>query len=139
MPFTLSKFRCFDVSKFLLLLGALLAGGCATSQHSTAGTKIITSPAGTVVEVNLDEYHIHMPTTIPSGSVSFQIRNTGNHEHNIRIVGHGVDATLPHNLKPGEHAELPLTLEPGTYKVTCPVGPHAMLGMRLDLTVSRPK
>jgi uncharacterized cupredoxin-like copper-binding protein len=77
-----------------------------------------------------------MPTKLPAGRAVFQIANTGTHDHNIEITGPGVNATLPHNLKGGESSELVATLQPGTYKVSCPVGPHSMLGMRLELTVT---
>ena len=114
----------------------LAAAGCGTSQHATGDTTFTRTSSGTTVQVKLDEYRIHMPTTIPAGHTIFQVANTGKHEHNIRITGHGVDAALSHDLKPGESEDLTIDLKPGTYKVDCPVGPHASLGMRLNLTVT---
>ena len=123
----------------LILIGAAAAAacGCATSQHSTGTTRFTQTDAGVVVQVELDEYRIHMPTTIPGGEITFQVRNTGSHRHNIEIQGRGIDAKLPEDLGPGAAAELKVRLEPGTYKVLCPVGPHAALGMRLELTVTK--
>ncbi len=119
------------------IAGALTLGGCASSQHSTADTTFTHTNDGALVEVRLDEYKIHMPTSIPAGAITFQVENTGKHKHNIEIEGHGVEATLDYDLRPGETAELKVHLVPGTYKVYCPVGPHRMLGMRLELMVMR--
>lgn len=38
--------------------------------------------------------------------------------------------------KPLRLANLIVLLQPGTYRITCPVGPHAFFGMRLTLTVT---
>lgn len=122
-------------SSLLAPLAAVL-GACASSQHSTGSTTVTSTATGAVVQVQLDEYTIHMPTTIPGGDITFQIKNTGTHDHNIRIQGEGIDATLPNNLSGGQTAELKAQMTPGTYKVTCPVGPHAAMGMRLELTVT---
>ena len=111
--------------------------GCSSSQHSTDQTTFTRAGDRVQVEVLLDEYKIHMPTTIPAGHVVFQIRNTGKHEHSIEITGQGVQAALPTNLKPGETTELSIDIKPGIYKVDCPVGPHSALGMRLELTVTQ--
>ncbi|MCI0364267.1 MAG: cupredoxin domain-containing protein [Phycisphaerales bacterium] len=118
------------------LLAILNGPGCANSQHATGDTSFARTAAGIVVQVKLDEYRIHMPTSIPAGHVIFRVSNTGSHEHSIRVEGEGVDVQLPQNLKPGQSHELVTDLRPGKYKVTCPVGPHTMLGMKLDLTVT---
>src|SRR2546421_10215379 len=112
----------------------LLAPACS-SQHATGTTTYTRTTSGVQVQVLLDEYKIHMPTTIPAGEVTFNVKNTGGHKHNIEINGRGIDAKPPHDLDPGQSADLHTHLDPGTYKVWCPVGPHANLGMRLELTV----
>src|SRR5262249_1481391 len=121
-----------------ILIGAV-AGmvGCGSSQHSTGTAGFTRTDSGAVVRVLLDEDRIHMPTTIPSGDITFEGSNAGAHRPNIEIRGPGVDAALPKDLEAGESAQLKVRLEPGAYKVRCPVGPHAALGMRLDLTVQR--
>lgn len=121
----------------LLILPFLPA--CASSQHATGTTTFTRTTNGVNVEVLLDEYKIHMPTAIPGGEVTFDIKNTGGHRHSFEINGQGVDAKLAHDLDPGQSAKLHVTLAPGTYKVTCPVGPHAAMGMRLKLTVAPDK
>jgi len=123
----------------LTLIGAasVAAAGCASSQHSTGTTGFTRTDSGAVVRVLLDEYRIHMPTTIPGGDITFEVSNTGAHRHNIEVRGPGVDVKLPKDLEAGESAQMKVRLEPGAYRVYCPVGPHAALGMRLDLTVEK--
>jgi uncharacterized cupredoxin-like copper-binding protein len=123
---------------------ALAAGGCATSQHASGDTTFTRGLGGTTVEVRLDEYRIHMPTEIPAGHTTFKISNTGEHDHSFKVTGPEdaakdarIDAELPSNLKPGEKGELALDLVAGKCDVSCPVGPHKMLGMRLDLIVTK--
>lgn len=119
----------------LLALGLLFLSACKSSQGAGAHLSAVRTATGVEVPVELDDYVIRMPETIPPGNVVLHIRNVGKHVHNIEIHGNGVDAKLPHNLPPGESADLRITLAPGAYHVTCPVGPHEMLGMRLDITV----
>lgn len=88
------------------------------------------------VDAELDEWVIRMPETIPAGETVFVISNEGIMEHNLRIQGREIDASLPADLQPGESGRLEVDLEPGTYRVTCPVLNHAALGMRLELTVT---
>jgi uncharacterized cupredoxin-like copper-binding protein len=109
--------------------------GCKSSQHAGENMKAVRTATGATVPVELDDYVIRMPESVPPGELVLQVRNVGKHEHNIEIKGSGIDAKLPENLKPGTNAELRVTLSPGTYNVTCPVGPHEMLGMRMKLTV----
>jgi uncharacterized cupredoxin-like copper-binding protein len=117
-------------------LAVALLVSCASSQGKLGNTKVIRTDDGAVVEVNLKEYEIDMPDSIPAGSVTFKVSNTGNHDHTIRIEGNGIDRKIEPNMKGGETKELQVTLTAGQYKITCPVGPHATLGMRRTLTVT---
>lgn len=120
-----------------LAWGALAAlPGCSSSQHATGDTTFTARAGGADVEVRLDDYVIHMPTTIPPGHAVFHVHNDGSHRHTIVIRGEGVDARLTPDLASGQSGDLALDLAPGTYRVTCPIGPHAALGMRLTLTVA---
>ncbi len=128
----------------VIALGNVSVSGCASSQHATGSTTLTHTAVGTEVQVQLHEYKIHMPTEVPAGHTILKISNTGSHDHNIKVTGpesapeeDRTEAELPENLKPGATTELVLDLVPGTYKVICPVGPHKMLGMRLELTVTK--
>jgi plastocyanin len=89
-----------------------------------------------VVTVQLMEYEINMPQSIPAGPTTFQVTNAGTEEHSFAIEGQGVDESLETPLQPGESQELEVDLQPGTYTVYCPVDDHADQGMSLELTVT---
>jgi len=112
----------------LAVLAALVVGILATPAAATLGANF--------VDVELDEWVILMPETIPAGETVFMISNVGVDVHNVRIQGQGIDVSLPTDLQPGASARLEVALEQGTYQVTCPVLNHAALGMRLELTVT---
>jgi uncharacterized cupredoxin-like copper-binding protein len=123
----------------LTLTGTLalgLVGSCASSQGKLGTTKVTRTNEGTVVEVNLKEYEIDMPDSVPAGPVTFKVTNIGHHEHTFRIEGNGVDQKIEPNLKAGETKDLQVTLTAGQYRITCPVGPHVAMGMRRTLTVT---
>lgn len=125
------------VASSLTVLGlASILASCASSQGKIGDTKFIRTPEGVTVDVVLKEYEIDMPDSIPAGLVIFKVRNIGSHEHTLRIEGTGVDKKIEPNLKTGESGELQVTLAPGKYRITCPVGPHVALGMRRTLTVT---
>ena len=90
----------------------------------------------TIVNVSEDEYHVHMPVSFPGGGVTFHITNNGSHHHNFKIEGMGIEKELPTDLLPDSTADMTVPLIPGTYDVDCPIIGHAMLGMRLDVTVT---
>ena len=130
--------RLFPLATVALLL--LAAVGCASSQPAKTPMRATTSPsgvAGVLVPVELDEYAIRMPSRIPRGDVTFDVKNVGHHTHTLALHGNGVDASLPEHLGAGEAGTLAVHLEPGKYKVTCPIGPHALLGMKRTLTVEK--
>jgi hypothetical protein len=124
---------------FLILL---LVAGCASSTGSDsmrATTEPPSVPGGPTlvrIPVEFDDYVIRMPATVPPGEAHFDVKNVGHHAHRLKLTGNGVDADMDHNLAPGEAGTLDAPLAAGTYRATCPVGPHAMLGMKRTLKVS---
>jgi uncharacterized cupredoxin-like copper-binding protein len=110
--------------------------GCSSSQNSTNGMNFTHTANGTVVNVSEDEFHVHMPTSFPAGTVTFHIANNGKHNHNFKISGMGIEKELPSDLMPDSTADMTLPLATGTYDVDCPIIGHAMLGMRLSVTVT---
>ncbi|MBA3533159.1 MAG: hypothetical protein H0T73_14665 [Ardenticatenales bacterium] len=98
------------------------------------GTPLISE--GTVIEVQLAEYKIIMPPTLPAGPISFEITNAGSMEHNFMLEGAGSSRTFDTPLKPGEFRPLPLELVAGSYQVYCPLADHEGRGMELTLTIT---
>ena len=114
----------------------VLMTGCASSQNSTNGMTFTRTDTVITVNVSEDEFHVHMPTSFPAGVITFHIWNRGTHDHNLKISGMGIEKQLASDLKPDSTADMTVPLTPGTYSVDCPIIGHAMLGMRLDVTVT---
>ncbi|MEW6750115.1 MAG: hypothetical protein AB1505_03960 [Candidatus Latescibacterota bacterium] len=72
---------------------------------------------GNTVEVELTDFTIEMPASVPAGPVEFVVTNTGNVEHNFEIEGQGIEEEFGSDLQPGEMKTMRLDLEPGTYEV----------------------
>jgi hypothetical protein len=91
--------------------------------------------ANPVQIVELSEYAIRMPTSIPPGKHSFRVMNAGTEKHNFEIEGNGVEVKLPFDLTRGDMKTIDVSLKPGTYEVYCPVDDHKGKGMKTTLTV----
>jgi uncharacterized cupredoxin-like copper-binding protein len=139
----------------ILLCGLSLIGSQARETATPAetvatDTSAVTTATGPVlstdtaiaapsnrVSVQLVDYEIHMPTSIPAGTTTFDVENTGKRKHSIEIEGNGIEVELEPVLAPGGKGSLTVELQPGTYKVYCPVGDHEKKhGMVTSLTVS---
>ena len=108
-----------------------------TTGTETAVTETSTAPASNTVQVTLVDYRIEMPASLPAGMTTFEIRNSGQRDHNFEIEGQGIELKLPTSLKSGQSGTLEVDLRPGTYTVYCPVGNHAEeRGMTIQLTVT---
>jgi uncharacterized cupredoxin-like copper-binding protein len=114
----------------LSLLFALLLGLTALEVRAQ-GDK-----AASPVEVRLSEYSIDMPHTLPAGPTSFLVRNEGKKNHSFKIEGPGISGMLEKPIGPGTTGTLTLTLQPGGYKVYCPIGSHEVKGMTMKLEVT---
>jgi mono/diheme cytochrome c family protein len=91
---------------------------------------------GSPVTVSLSEWIILMPSQVDAGQVSFNVTNDGTVEHNFRIEGQGVEQEFDSNLRPQESRTMTVELQPGSYRVYCPVEGHAERGMKLQLDVT---
>jgi uncharacterized cupredoxin-like copper-binding protein len=88
------------------------------------------------VEVRLSEYAIEMPHTLPAGPTTFLVRNEGKNTHSFKIEGPGIAEMLSTPVRPRKTGSLQVTLQPGDYKVYCPIGSHAAKGMTIPLVVT---
>ena len=117
------------------LCAALLAGGCQTGDDTPAGGET------TVVPTVLQEWAIVPDTdTVPAGTVTFEVTNTGEDVHELVIFRTDIDpGSLPtddrgavdeegegvelvdelEDVEPGASAELTVELSPGTYTLVC--------------------
>jgi uncharacterized cupredoxin-like copper-binding protein len=119
---------CLLAPLVLFSLGGLSAatGAEAPKEEKAAGT----------VEVHLREYAVDMPSTLPAGPTTFVVHNDGGKVHSFKIEGPGLAELLEKPVPPHASGTLKVTLQPGEYKVYCPVGSHEIKGMKRTLTVT---
>lgn len=108
------------------------------------------------VEVALNDFDLKLsPETMASGEVTFRATNAGPSTHEFEVFSGAdeVDITaLPveddvadttgltlideiEDVTPGSEAELPISLDPGTYAIICNLPEHYAEGMYSTLTV----
>jgi nitrite reductase (NO-forming) len=107
-----------------------------TTTTTPAPTTTSTVPVGTAkttVNVNMVEYAFQLSqSSIPSGQITFVIKNSGNEIHNFAILGNKAGAQIG----PGASETWTVSLAPGTYNYICDVPFHAERGMTGQFTVT---
>lgn len=91
--------------------------------------------AAAQVRVELQEYEIRMPQTLPAGKSSLLVVNSGKDNHGLVIEGNGVRFGTTEALTRGGSQSVDVDLKPGTYQVYCPVDGHKGKGMSRTLNV----
>jgi uncharacterized cupredoxin-like copper-binding protein len=119
----------------LLVFLGLLALVLLPPTAARAADEKAPAPAG-AVEVHLTEYAIQMPATLPAGPTTFVLHNDGIKKHAFRIEGPGIEQTQSEILDAHSTVNLQVTLQPGEYKIVCPIGSHSAKGMSLTLKVT---
>lgn len=134
------------------LLPAILGLVVLTAAGCSAGAS--TKPASRTVRVTEKDFRILAPKRVPSGDVTFSVRNKGPEHHELILVrerdrrlplrgddltvdedglGSAVVATLEPE-SPGVH-EVKAHLRPGRYWLICNMAGHYMGGMRTQMVV----
>src|SRR5262249_24772996 len=104
----------------------------ATTTAPATTTNPNVGNANTTVQVNMVEYAFQISqTTIPSGHVTFVIKNSGAEVHNFDINGVKTGTLLA----PGASETWTVALPPGQYLYTCDVPFHVDRGMTGNLTI----
>ena len=130
----------------MLVLCAALFSGCGGDgdRSGAAGQPeaVVDSDGinpGDTVEVIMDDYLFGMPSTLPSGEITFDVSNVGQEEHEImltRTLGDSAVWRLPRRLAPGESMLVTVHLEPGSYLAVCEFAGHVGRGMIMDVSVN---
>jgi uncharacterized cupredoxin-like copper-binding protein len=108
-------------------------GGTTTTTPTTTTTAGNVGTAKTTVTVNMVEYQFQLSqASVPSGQVTFVIKNAGNDVHNFDISGVKSGAIL----SPGGTETWTVSLAPGQYLYVCDVPFHVDRGMTGALTVT---
>ena len=113
--------------------------GVTAPPPTTTTTATTTTSTGTVgnatttVQVNMVEYSFQLSqSTIPSGKVTFVIKNSGAEVHNFDLNGQHSGALL----SPGATETWTVSLPAGQYLYTCDVPFHVDRGMTGVITVT---
>lgn len=120
---------------FLPAVGLLfVAAGCGGTAASTGAPTPV--PSGTVA-VEANEYRFTPSTiTIPAGTVTFSVRNTGSDVHEFEVFKGEAVVDEIEGLVPGLTKDLTVTLAAGAYEFMCKLNGHDQLGMKGTLTVN---
>jgi plastocyanin len=90
------------------------------------------------VNVTLSEWKVGLDRdTVPAGSLTFRVKNSGTMTHGFYVRGEGV-AKGSREIPAGQETALTVTLKPGTYELYCPLSDltHKMAGMSRALVVT---
>ncbi|HZF11740.1 MAG TPA: cupredoxin domain-containing protein [Thermoanaerobaculia bacterium] len=131
----MKRFRRPLLLVFLALSSLGVAGAASLLAADPAEEKPPATAPG-AVEVHLSEYVVKMPETLPAGPTTFALHNDGNKKHAFKIEGPGIEGTQSAILEPHATGELKVTLQPGEYKIYCPIGSHSIKGMSVKLVVT---
>ena len=137
-----------------LAFGLAACGGSDDSSSSTAASTPSTSTessteasttasgggggggASSTVDLSETEYKITpSDPSVKSGTVTFDVKNTGTVPHNIEIEGNGIEEQGTDTITPGSTGKVTVDLKPGTYEMYCSIDGHRDLGMEGEITV----
>lgn len=109
-------------------------GGTTSTTNATTTTAGNVGTANTTVQVTMVDYGFQLSqATIPSGHVTFVIKNTGADVHNFDING-VKSGTI---LSPGQTETWTVALPPGQYLYTCDVPFHVDKGMTGTIQITQ--
>lgn len=128
----------------VLVLAAAMLAACGTDNgervvnDSAAGDVAPAELEGSVV-IGLSEWKLDLPMdTLPAGTYTFRVENSGKVSHGLEIEGNGREWETG-DLKPGTASEITVKLEPGVYELYCPVESgnreHDERGMKRTIVV----
>ena len=105
---------------------ALAASGCSSSGSTSGGPAGTAADSGTKSTVTIDLTSLGCepkPAKIPAGPVDFNVTNSGAgsvSEAELRTADLAHILGEQENLTPGLSGSFSLTIQPGTYKISCP-------------------
>ncbi len=130
----------FMVLAFAAIGVLVAAAACGGGGSGNSGTN-----SGQTVPVSEAEWSITVAGTqmtkgngnasVPTGTVTFSIKNDGTVDHQFEIQGNGIDKKIG-NIAPGKTGTLTVDLTAGKYEVFCPIPGHKEAGMDGFVTAS---
>ena len=149
------KFRFLLAASVLAIL-AVSIGACGGDDNktSTPSASTTTSTGKTTIKASLGEYFIKLDkSSVPAGSVRFDVSNDGNVEHEFVVIktnlapgklplkgGEAKEDVGPSpgeipSVKVGKKKALAVTLKPGKYVLICNLPGHYKAGQSTGLDV----
>ena len=126
----LSVFVIASIVLFAAMLAAVVVFGAESEAKGAAEKPAAT---GRTVQVKEKEFKITLAsTTVPAGTVTFDVQNVGKIQHDLAVQG-GKKTPL---IAGGKSAKLTVTLKKGVVTLYCSVPGHRQLGMVTKLTVT---
>jgi plastocyanin len=122
-----------------LAFGALALAGCGGGGgggQEASTTTTTTAPKNTI-QVSETEYKL-TPKTITvanAGSYTIEATNDGTVDHALTIEGNGLEETRTDTVGPHNSSFITVDLEPGTYRMYCPIDGHQKRGMAGKIVV----
>jgi iron uptake system component EfeO len=115
-----------------LVLALAACGGAAPGSAAPA----VTLPPGAIA-VEANEYAFTPAVvTIPAGTVTFAVRNSGTENHEFEVVAGEAPLGKLDSFARGTTEALTVTLAAGEYTLICRLNGHDQLGMKAKLTVT---
>jgi hypothetical protein len=112
------------VTAFLLTLGVAAVAVAAPARHAVAANVTVTFTDKTLRVA---------PTTPSSGETTFVVRNLGKKAHVLFVKGPGINNAHSPRLAAGSTGKLTVTLRPGAYVLSDPIGLGQYNVMFLDV------
>jgi hypothetical protein len=124
-------------NRIAIVLGVMVALALAGAAAGALGGRSTAGKA--TVRVTEREYRISVSTkTLATGTVLLVVHNAGRIAHRLSIAGPGLSTRTTPTIKPGATRSLAVKLAGGSFRLWCPLGNHASLGMRTTLAVRGP-
>ena len=109
----------------------------ASASSSAGGSAGAAASTGSEVTATEADFSISLSQrTLPAGTYTFTVQNSGSATHSLEIEGPGVKDAVSDKVQGGQSTTMTVTLQPGTYEVYCPIGNHRAMGMDTTLTVT---
>jgi iron uptake system component EfeO len=118
-------------------LAAIAVVACSGGSSSQSAGVSSPSAAGSTLSVTASEYTFDPSTlTTSAGTVTFEVTNSGNEEHEFEIFQGETVVDEVEGLLPGITNELRVDLAAGDYIYVCKLPGHEEAGMKGTLTVT---
>jgi uncharacterized cupredoxin-like copper-binding protein len=124
-----SRLIVLSIAITSVMIAAAACGGGGGSSGSSGGKTVQVSEKEWSITVGGTELTKGTGNaSLPTGSVTFDVKNDGSVAHEFEIQGNGIDKKTG-SIDPGQSTKLTVDLKAGKYEIWCPVPGHKEAGM----------